>query len=96
MALTFRTRLVGTRFQSAEAKEAIKILSVEYSALSLEREPENPYDVNAIKVLTNDGELHLGYIQADLAEVIAPIMDSGIELICTVLDPAIPLLSVHK
>ena len=39
------------------------------------REPGNPYDFNAIKIL--NGYQHLGYISKDLAATIAPLLDSG-------------------
>lgn len=46
----------------------------------LEREPKNPHDENAIKVLLKFGNwknLHLGYIAKETAKVIAPAMDAG-------------------
>lgn len=49
--------------------------------VKLVREQENKYDVNAIKVLHNGSGIlkgkHLGYIRADTAEMIAPLMDDG-------------------
>lgn len=48
------------------------------SKLNFAREPNNPYDTNAIKVICD--YQHIGYIKAELAEEIAPIMDSGKEL----------------
>ena len=44
-------------------------------ALTLQREPDNPYDPNAIAVLAN-GRL-AGYIPAKLAMSLAPTMDGG-------------------
>ena len=40
----------------------------------LEREPFNRYDVNAIKVVRNNGE-QIGYISRHLARSLAPLMD---------------------
>lgn len=56
--------------------------------LSLEREPENPYDENAIKVLYDlDGEsLHIGYIAKEDAAFIAPHLDEGSEFVTQVFD----------
>lgn len=52
----------------------------------LEREPNNEYDKNAIKVNVYFGSIEdtipvqLGYLPADLAKKVAPIMDKGIEI----------------
>jgi len=51
--------------------------------VTLEREAGNTYDANAIRVLVNvkNGEkYHLGFIPKDLADLLAPIMDKGIQL----------------
>lgn len=42
-------------------------------AIELVREPENKYDMNAIKVLA-DGK-QIGYIGKEYASIIAPLMD---------------------
>lgn len=42
--------VVGVNFRPAEAKEAIKTLSIG-DTVELEAEPENPYDPNAVKVI---------------------------------------------
>lgn len=47
----------------------------------LEREPLNPYDGFAIKVLY-EGE-HIGYVERKQAMFIAPWMDQGISYRCT-------------
>ena len=52
----------------------------------LEREPNNEYDKNAVKVNVYFGAIEdttpvqLGYLPADLAKKVAPIMDKGIEI----------------
>lgn len=46
--------------------------------LKLVREPNNPYDPNAIAIKTEDSQ-HLGYINKKLASAIAPEMDSGVK-----------------
>lgn len=43
--------------------------------LRLEREPTNPRDKNAIKVIYYG--FHFGYIEKDVAMTIAPLMDAG-------------------
>ncbi len=43
-------------------------------ALVLERQPSNPYDANAIRVL-NTSLAQVGHIPRDTAAVLAPLMD---------------------
>lgn len=51
-----------------------------------EREPNNEYDKNAVKVMVyfgaieNTKPVQLGYVPADIAKKIAPILDKGIEI----------------
>jgi hypothetical protein len=54
-------------------------------ALKLEREPQNPYDENAIAVHTLQGH-HVGYIPRTLNEVPARIADQGIPLEAEVME----------
>ncbi len=49
---------------------------VEGEQLKLLREPDNPYDSNAIKVVTND-DREVGYIAKDWASIFAYKMDCG-------------------
>ena len=52
--------------------------------IALEREANNAYDVNAIKVLVHVGsgdKYHLGFLPKDLAALLASILDKGIELV---------------
>ena len=43
--------------------------------MSLEREPENKHDKNAIKVMV--GNIHLGYVPKKLARKMAKLLDNG-------------------
>ena len=52
--------------------------------LQLEREPENPYDGFAIKVLY-EGE-HIGYVERKQAMFISPWLDQGVAYRCTATD----------
>ena len=52
-------------------------------AVTLSREQENKYDINAIRVdlVNKPGFLekkHIGYIRADSAAILAPLMDEGL------------------
>lgn len=64
-------------------REAFDRVTEEHNPLkdfevALEREPDNQYDANAIKVLV-DG-IHLGYIPATSALGLAPVMDNGVNI----------------
>jgi hypothetical protein len=65
------TSVVGVTFDGRQ--EFIKKLNIG-EPISLIREINNPHDFNAIKVVTENGA-HIGYINRELAEKIAPIMD---------------------
>src|SRR4051794_26498627 len=41
------------------------------------REPENPADPNAIKVVVKRGHIHMGYVPAGIAVALAPRLDAG-------------------
>lgn len=44
--------------------------------LLLIREPDNPYDTNAIRVMTVIGR-SIGYVQREVAAIVAPKIDAG-------------------
>jgi len=51
--------------------------------VTLERETDNIHDPNAVKVNVSVGSgavYHLGYIPADFAAVLAPLLDKGLEI----------------
>lgn len=50
--------------------------------LTIEREPDNQYDANAIKVITPNG-MHLGYLAKEDAAWIAGWLDEGFEFTVT-------------
>ncbi len=74
------TKVVGVTKNNDEGVDIQNILPEleDGSKLNFVREPNNPYDTNAIKVICD--YQHIGYIRAGLAEEIAPIIDSGKEL----------------
>lgn len=53
--------IVGTHFRSSEAKEIVNQLEIG-DEVSIEREPDNNYDPNAVAVIFKD--THIGYIPA--------------------------------
>lgn len=52
--------------------------------LTLVRFPNNPYDRNAIGIFYNN--LQLGFIKKELAEKLAPYMDQGQNITCTIVE----------
>lgn len=74
VGLGFRMkRDVRDKLAQLVAKKPIKV--------TLEREPENEYDINAIKVTcAAAGEFkdkHFGYVRGETAAILAPQMDEG-------------------
>jgi len=79
------TKLAGVTFgdrQKALAK--LKSYDVGLVNVTLVRESENKYDTNAIAVNVSVGsgaDYDLGYIPKDLASVLAPLIDKGLQLV---------------
>lgn len=83
-------RVVGVTFKNEDTgekrgdiiRELMGSETPESIQIKLEREPNNMYDVNAIKVIA-DGR-QIGYIGKDYAVLIAPLMDSFEDFTATV------------
>lgn len=72
-------KVVGVTFKNDDgSSRADKIFEMsqhkESVVIQLEREPQNAYDPNAIKVLA-DGK-QIGYIGKDFSGILAPMMDN--------------------
>ena len=80
------TMLVGVNFRPKATKVTVEYLR-SGDILRLEREPDNPYDINAIHVMKDGAEVaeFLGFVARADAANIAPIMDGGAEVHCVVL-----------
>lgn len=79
---SFYTKIAGTTFDRRQ--DIIEELSDDGmlepgQILLLKREPENPYDRNAISVIHPDTMQQLGFIGKDLASTMAPNMDRGVK-----------------
>jgi hypothetical protein len=74
--MLYSTRVVGVSFPNSDGTSRQKIIKklLEGEKIFLKREPENEYDPNAIKVLTEDKK-QIGYIQKELARLLAPRFD---------------------
>ena len=64
-------------FRFEERRDACERL-LEGDSVSLEREPDNPHDANALRVMGND-DCELGYVPREEARTIAPLVDAGAE-----------------
>ena len=71
-ASQFHTKLMGVSFEGRQDTIAGLRLGTE---LTLERQPGNPYDANAIAV--RYGELQLGFVRKEIAKHLAPLIDDG-------------------
>lgn len=76
----FHTKVVGVTFEGRQ--EVVRSLAPG-DALHLQREPGNPVDPHAIRVLTAAGR-QVGYLSARIAARLAPSMDSGARYLATV------------
>lgn len=73
-----KIRLAGVTFGSRQ--HYIKEYARQAQKYFLLREPDNKFDPNAIRVLVSKYKADIGYIPAKKAELLAPLMDAGIEL----------------
>ena len=82
----YTAKVVGMHFREREGVPAKAIVGnmLPGQELTLVREPENPYDAYAIKVLS--GNSHIGYIEATVACWAALDLDENPAYCCTVTD----------
>ncbi|HEY5341043.1 MAG TPA: helicase-related protein [Candidatus Aquilonibacter sp.] len=71
-ASQFHTKLAGVSFEGRQDTIAGLRVGAE---LTLERQPDNPHDANAIAM--RYGTLQLGFIKRGIAKHIAPLIDAG-------------------
>lgn len=79
--MKYEALLRGVNFRPIEAKSLVMEME-EGHVLSLLREPENPYDTNAIQVIDPESQIFIGFVAKEVAAEIAPLMDEGIEFDC--------------
>lgn len=89
----------GTSFRPIEAKAFVNSVE-DGTVLILQREPSNPHDENAIKVLSPDPDnIHIGYVAKEVAAELAPIMDGGTKLIAVVsgrMSASVLTIEIHE
>ena len=86
----FFTKIVGVTFQNTDGSDRQEIIedledqlrNQETVALQLQRDPQNPYDHNAI-IVQDDQHRQIGFLRRTVSESIAPMMDNGIVIQCT-------------
>ena len=84
---TFFPPLVGINFRHLDARTVASNLA-EGDILTLEREPSNQFDINAIKVIHPESGEFIGYIARMVAAEIAVLIDQGKFYVCTVAENA--------
>ena len=73
------TRVRGVSYGNAQ-KLIKECMDSQIHFFSLTREPMNPADPRAVAVTVGD-KYKVGYLPADVARVVAPIIDKGTELV---------------
>lgn len=68
---SIETRVVGVTYEN---RQAVIALLTEGERVSLIREPDNPFDPNAVKVVRWDRQ-QIGFLDRELAKILAPRMD---------------------
>lgn len=75
-AESFFTKVAGVTFEGRQ--EVIAQFS-NHEVLALRRDPLNEYDPNAIDVYASRLEAQIGFLNRDLAAVMAPALDAGVD-----------------
>lgn len=97
--MQFMANLMGVNFRGAEIMDLVQTLQVGQD-LTLERDPMNEYDGNAVKVIYQNAEgedIFIGFVAKEVAAEIAPLMDSGYAgtaQIRSFMSPIKPLLEI--
>ena len=75
------TKVAGVTFANRQkALERLTQYEAEQITISLEREPENVFDSNAVAVVVtveSKGSMTIGYLDRRLAAMVAPLLDAG-------------------
>lgn len=72
---SFNTKLVGVTFEGRQDRIAALDQGM---PVRLQRQPENPYDSNAVAAYAPDGA-QIGFLNRNLSGTLAPVMDAGVE-----------------
>ncbi len=78
----YESKVVGVSKENEDSTSRQRIIKQEVAeedALILEAEPTNPYDPNAVKVLSRLGN-QIGYLNKEMAEKIKPALENQTEI----------------
>jgi len=78
----YETKVVGVSKDNEDGTSRQAIIKAEVAEedkLQLEAEPSNPYDPNAVKVLSPKGN-QIGYLNKEMAETVKPALDHATEI----------------
>lgn len=87
MSDSFYTKIAGVSKKNEDGRRRQEVIEEDiYDGLDLhlEREPDNPYDTNAIAVFASEYGDQVGYLSEKVAEELAPLMDRGQLVTCQV------------
>jgi len=90
---TIHSKIVGVTKTNRDGSNRQEIIREQVSAgdfLLLERDFDNPYDSNAIRVRLDSGSIdddqQIGFLTEKLAAELAPLMDAGQEINCRAIE----------
>lgn len=78
----YDTKVVGVSKDNADGSSRQAIIRQEVAEddkLQLKAEPNNPFDPNAVKVLSKNGN-QIGYLNKEMAETILPAINNQTEI----------------
>ncbi|MFG6369558.1 MAG: HIRAN domain-containing protein [Lachnospiraceae bacterium] len=83
--MTMTVRAVGTTFDNRQERlQFLKQFKLEDLTVTLEREANNQYDKNAIKIIVHILQIKrrtvIGYVPANLARELSKVLDMGIQV----------------
>jgi hypothetical protein len=86
--LSMTVRAAGTTFENRQERlQFLKQFQPEDLSITLEREPENKFDSNAIQIVVHIKPISrktvIGYVPRGLAKELAKVMDAGIHAAAT-------------
>lgn len=84
MLHVYRFDLAGANFRPSSAQGRTLGLKPGDHAF-LERDPDNQYDDNAVRVLTEGDRDFIGFVPREMAATIAPLLDVGYLYGCSVI-----------
>jgi len=82
--MIYEAMLAGVQFRPAAAKSVVKFIKPD-ERLILQRQPDNPYDINAIQVIHPESEEFIGFVNKAMAAELAMELDDKVPYECVVI-----------